>query len=75
MWEDIVLGTVPGTQIQVSFEMWLAAVMVPLSAFLLYRIWRSDNVQWLVVMFKIRNAMHTTGYRHKLNARSHIQAA
>lgn len=75
MWEDIVLGTVPGTQVQVSFEMWLAAVTVPLSLFLLYRIWRSDNVQWLVVLFKIRNAMHTAGYLHKLNARSHIQAA
>jgi hypothetical protein len=52
MWDCIVLGEIPGTNIQVSFEMWLMAVTALLAAVLLWRELRTKRVRsYLLISF------------------------
>jgi len=73
MWEDIVLGRIPGTQVQVSFEIWL--IITSCIAFLLLgrQLSRSTAVQYLWVIVRIQRVLQTATYTQSLSARSFIQ--
>lgn len=59
MWDCIVLGEIPGTNFQVSFEIWLATVTGMLAIVLLWRELRSKRVRsYVMISFAVLTAKY-----------------
>jgi hypothetical protein len=74
MWDFIVLGEVPGTQVQVSFSFWLvfvAALVMSLMLVSLVRILVSNHA---LAVLRINRILQTAAYSQWLITRRHIQA-
>lgn len=74
MWDIIVLGQVPGTQIQVNFETWLAVVIGLAAGIVILRstqIIRSS--QWLLAR-RVNRVLQRAAYAQWLISRGYIQA-
>ena len=74
MWEYIVLGQVPGTQIQVTFTLWLLFITglgSCLGALYAVHYLRSSK---LLLALRINHVLQTAAYTQWLVTRRHIQA-
>ena len=58
MWDWIVLGFIPGTDIQVSFENWLVTVAGLTGAYILVRELRTKRIRSFVMLYYV--ALTTT---------------
>ena len=81
MWEYIVMGQIPGTQIQVNFNTWVLIIAAPLCAWAIFMSVRSTTRtvhmvrhSQLFAMFRISYVMQTAAYMQLLATRRHIQA-
>lgn len=78
MWEYIVLGQVPGTQIQVSFETWLVVTTGVFACYVTYSLLRSFKAHRYALTRHLRQATHlfsqTAAYMLWLITRRHLQA-
>ena len=81
MWEYIVMGQVPGTQIQVNFNTWVLLTAAPVFVWILFSSVRSAHKaahllqhSQLLAMFRISYIMQTAAYMQLLATRRHIQA-
>jgi len=74
MWELIVLGQVPGTQIQVSFGIWLAFIIGLSFCFGTLFSVRNFKSSKIVVAMRINHAIQTAAYTQWLVSRRYIQA-
>jgi len=74
MWDMIVLGQVPGTQIQISFLSWLLfsiGLVAGLSAFGAMRAVKHAN---FITALRIRHIMRTAAYTQWLVMHDRLQA-
>jgi hypothetical protein len=74
MWELIVLGQIPGTQIQVSFGIWLAFIIGVIFCYGTLFGARSFKASKILVAMRINRAIRTAAYTQWLVTRQHIQA-
>jgi hypothetical protein len=74
MWDYIVLGQVPGTHFQVSFEIWLLSMTGLLFSCLVLLAARSSFNKQLLIAFRISRVLQTAAYTQWLITRRHIQA-
>lgn len=74
MWEYIVLGQIPGTQIQVNFETWLAGMIGLLGGLIvLSGIHSFMRSHWLLA-HRINRIIQSAAYTQCLITRRHIRA-
>lgn len=74
MWDIIVLGQVPGTQIQVNFETWLAGMIGLLGSLIVLRGAHSFmRSRWLLA-HRVNRIIQSAAYTQWLITRRHIQA-
>jgi hypothetical protein len=81
MWELIVMGQIPGTQIQVNFNTWLFAVFGAIGLWVFYKTARTvpaPHMQQRITMLRVgrimRAALQDAAYTPLLAIRHHIQA-
>lgn len=74
MWDIIVLGQVPGTQIQVSFGFWLVFVAALALSIITVSLLRSLIANHTFAVMRINRIMQTAAYSQWLITRRHIQA-
>jgi hypothetical protein len=74
MWDYIVLGQIPGTQIRVSFTGWLiVTAILGLCVFSLASV-RFVRTSRLLAAWHIRHILQTAAYAQLLANRRHMQA-
>lgn len=74
MWDFIVLGQVPGTQVQVNFEAWLAGMIGLLGSLIIVRsAYTLMHSRWLLAR-RINRVIQSAAYTQWLITRRHIQA-
>jgi|GEM_PF-1859217 len=74
MWEVIVLGQIPGTQIEVSFGVWLAFIIgAVFCSSTLFGV-RNFRTSKLVLAMRINRTIQTAAYTQWLVTRRYIQA-
>lgn len=74
MWDYIVLGQIPGTSVQVTFEMWLiiiSAFVAVISGLGLVHYGRTSR---LLLALRIGYILQTAAYSQWLLTRRHIRA-
>ncbi len=74
MWDFIVLGQIPGTQIQVSFSFWLVFVVALALSVTSVSLLRSLLANHTLAVMRINRIMQTAAYSQWLITRRHIQA-
>jgi hypothetical protein len=74
MWDFIVLGQIPGTQIQVTFNIWLTLTGGIASGIIFYMVGRCLQSNHLVAVLRIKRILQTAAYSQWLITRRHIQA-
>ncbi len=74
MWDLIVLGEIPGTQIQVSFTDWLIVILVLSVILVVLLVIRQARYSKLVAAWHIRRILLTSAYLPLLISRRHMQA-
>lgn len=74
MWDIIVLGQIPGTQIQVSFGFWLMFVGALTLSIIAVSLLRSLIANHTLAVMRINRIMQTAAYSQWLVTRRHIQA-
>lgn len=74
MWDVIVLGEIPGTQIQVNFEVWLSFILGLFMCLLALLMIRSLKTSHLMLVLRINHVLQTAAYAQWLATRRHIQA-
>lgn len=74
MWDFIVLGQIPGTQIRVSFDIWLIIVTVLAVGSASYIAVHSIRNSRMFAMWLIRRVLQTAAYSQMLATRRHMQA-
>jgi hypothetical protein len=73
MWDVIVLGEIPGTQIQVNFEVWLSFILGLFICLLALLAIRSLKTSRLMLTLRISHILQTAAYTQWLATRHHIQ--
>jgi hypothetical protein len=74
MWDIIVLGQIPGTQIQISFESWLLCTIGVFSGASVYIAMHLVRQSQIVTALRVRHVLQTAAYTQWLVTRRHIQA-
>ncbi len=74
MWDFIVLGEVPGTQVQVSFSFWLVFVAALLLSLVTVSLIRVLIINHALAVLRINRILQTAAYSQWLITRRHIQA-
>jgi hypothetical protein len=74
MWDFIVLGQIPGTQIQVNFETWLAAIIGLLFCMAVLRSIKAIRSSHWLLARRINRIIQSAAYTQWLITRRHIQA-
>jgi hypothetical protein len=73
MWELIVMGQIPGTQVQVNFTGWLLIIITLTGLLSIHRVlgtWRHSR---FVAVLRIRRILLTSAYIPMLATRSSMQ--
>lgn len=73
MWDIIVLGQIPGTQIQISFESWALFSIGLIAGFSAYIVLRFARHSHIITVLRVRHILQTAAYAQWLTTRRFIR--